>query len=330
MAVIQRPEAVGDIQEILNKLGYDTGTVDGMWGRDTSAGFNHFVRDVQSHVFPGQPDQLDGLYGENTHKQLVEHIEDMYGDRLSAEERTRLTAALAAMTEKVDPNGNPHPLGRSVINRVHQPAPLEDFESHITPRVTESAPTVDSTPITMVAPETDSDDIAVETNTDTPVDVRAVTALPEQPAADAVPEVPAVTAEALLNGMADIEARQTVLMHHNFLGSDPAEGVTDARAQARVVNMRDPENFDKMRELMLERGDSAAVAMLDEFKTLEQSRQRMQTDYEAMVPAIEMETPAATPEGVVDMGQAFDAAASLTGNPAVIPEQHIKLPVPGQ
>lgn len=321
MAIIQRPEAVGDIQDILNKLGYDTGTVDGMWGDNTSAGFNHFVHDVQAHVFNGQPDEQDGLYGARTHAEVVARIDEMYGDRLSAEEQARLTAALGVMIEKVDPNGNPHPLGRPLINRLHQPQPLEDFESHIKPSagpgpdVAADAPEAPSVLAEDTPPIVPGAEIAVAQ------DGRTAPAMAAAGMVDEAPVIAEPTPEELLDSMAAIEARQMDIMRYDFLGNDPDAGPSDERAQARVVNMRDPENFDRMRDLMQERGNPEAVALLDEFKTLEEQRQALHTVYESVAPAIEMETPAVTPEGLVDMGPAFDAAASLTGNPAVVPLQ---------
>lgn len=139
MAIIQRPEAVSTIQEILNKAGYNTGGVDGMWGRNTSAGFNHFVRDVQAHLFPDDAGEQDGLYGNNTHAALREHIQTMYADTLSAEDMERLVGALDQMVERVDPNGAPSELGRPLINRLHAPSDLPEFESRITPRPVEAA-----------------------------------------------------------------------------------------------------------------------------------------------------------------------------------------------
>lgn len=169
MATIQRPDDVRTIQETLSKLGYDTGAADGMWGRDTSAGFNHFVRDVQQYAFPGEDGEQDGLYGARTHEQLQAHIQEMYGDRLSADEMSALTAALGHMIEPVDARGRPDPDGTPLINHLHRPAPLADFESKITPA-------------TVLPPVTVTPD-------DTPEDTVPEDAVPEDTApADMVPE----------------------------------------------------------------------------------------------------------------------------------------------
>ncbi|MBU0799436.1 MAG: hypothetical protein KKA05_00390 [Alphaproteobacteria bacterium] len=247
MAGIQRPEAVQTIQEILNKAGYDTGTVDGMWGRDTSAGFNHFVRDVQAHMFPDQPGEQDGLYGDNTHEALSAQIATMYGANLSAEDMARLTAALGQMVERVDPNGQPSELGRPLINRLHTPTPLAGFESKITPPVIEAAPEAE--------PEA-TPDVTPEPEVETAPEAEAVPEVTPEPEAEAVPEV---TPEP--ESVAPIEAVAAPLIY--------AGNMTDEEIVANAVDLT-----SRAVEAMTPRGtfifDSDAVrAQADAMRTLQ-------------------------------------------------------------
>jgi peptidoglycan hydrolase-like protein with peptidoglycan-binding domain len=298
MAVIQRPEAVGNIQEILNKLGYDSGDVDGMWGKDTSAGFNHFVHDVQAHVFADKPEERDGFYGAKTHEALKAQVAGMYGDRLTADEIQRLTDSLAQMTEKVGPDGKPHPLGRPVVDRLHTPQPLATFESKITPRAAESAP--------VSVPEEAPAEISVE----------AETSLPEVlPVEDVVsPVATPKTPEEMLDAMADIETRQAELLRVSFFGTDPEGGASDERVNARVENMRDPEKFEKLRTHLVETGNTQGVAALDEFKALEEERRGLQSGYEAAVPAADVtEATPLTPDQRIN--EAFAAASAVPVDP---------------
>lgn len=181
---IQRPEDVSAIQETLNKLGYDTGSVDGMWGKNTSAGFNEFVHDIQTHMFPDDPAQQDGLYGPRTQAELEAHIQEMYGDKLSPEEMRALTVALGHMVEPVDAQGRPDPNGTPLINRLHRPQEVgDDFVSKITPApVAAPAPVVDATGPDM-APAPGGEDAPVIGGAEdvTPADATAVLPDPQTP-----------------------------------------------------------------------------------------------------------------------------------------------------
>lgn len=499
MAVIQRPEAVGDIQEILQKIGYETGGRDGVWGRDTSAGFNHFVHDVQAHVFPDQPDQRDGLYGARTHEAVQGQLEQMYGDRLSAEEIQRLTAALGEMTVKVDPNGNPAELGRPLINRLHTPTPLADFESKITPRPAEVVAEPEAAPevtveepvvaqplpvVTQPEPETQPEYEEVVVNGqpviampeaepqpvqpieaafagglsdaeivadaealtrraaeslrygatsglggtdngqmmalgriadaggdplltaqastrvmgdvianldsqqrnlvagnaqladlvraahpdvgDTPEAVVAKLREPgvaaallggnaadgnmtgenalvrefidmererlgavrvqgvmsaEQARLEAVAAGVDVTAEPvtppmpeeMLDQMADIERQQAELMRVNFLTGET--GASDALVAERIANMRDPVKFERLRDHLLETGNTGGVAALDQFKALEETRRGIQASFEGAVPPADAGADAAPLSADQRITQAFEAASAVPVNP---------------
>lgn len=499
MAVIQRPEAVGDIQEILDKLGYETGDADGMWGKDTSAGFNHFVHDVQGHVFADQPEQRDGLYGARTHEAVQGQLEQMYGDRLSAEEIQRLSTALGQMTERVDPNGNPAELGRPLINRLHTPTPLADFESKITPRPAEvvaepvTAPEVvveepvvaQPLPVlTQTEPETqpeyeevvvngqpviampqaepqpvqpieaafavglsDADIVAdaealtrraaeslrygsssglggtdngqmmalgriadaggdplltaqastqvlgdVVANLDlqqrnlvagnaqladlvraahpdvgnTPEAVVAKLREPgvaaallagnatdgnmtgeralitefvdmererlgavrvqgvmtaEQARLEAVAAGVDVTAEPatppmpeeMLDRMADIERQQGELMRVNFLTGEG--GASDTLVAERIANMRDPVKFERLRDHLVETGNTEGVTALDQFRALEDTRRGIQASFEGAVPSADVRTDVAPLSADQRISQAFEAASAVPVNP---------------
>jgi hypothetical protein len=189
MAIIKRPEAVKTIQEMLDKLGYDAGNPDGVWGTDTSRGFNYFVHDIQSYMFADKPEERDGLYGGHTNDALKARIAQMYGDRLSADDIARLTGALDQMVEKTDAHGRPDPNGHLLIDRLHRPAELTGFESRITPRPVEAAPAVQPS-----FPGKEADDAVIT--------LPEITVTPEDKEPDPVVTEPVVSEpeEILVNG----------------------------------------------------------------------------------------------------------------------------------